>query len=119
MARQFGIITTSSGVSSIVIQSIQIGDSVETANAMDEKGNITDINAYGKKNSVTIKGLVDGSVSASSGDVITVGSDSYIITSFQKSESNTGYAEVDVTAEGAPGVTPVGPITSSGSSDGD
>ena len=56
MARQFGIITTSSGVSSIVIQSIQIGDSVETANAMDENGNITDINAYGKKNSVTIKG---------------------------------------------------------------
>lgn len=115
MARQFGVITTSAGVSSIVIQSLQIGNSVETAQAMDENGNITDINGYGKKNSVTIKGLVDGSVTAAAGDNITVGSDTYIITSFQKSESNTGYAEVDVTAEGAPGVTPVGPVTSSGS----
>lgn len=117
MARQFGIITTSAGVSSIVIQSLQIGSSVETAQAMDELGNITDINGYGAKKSVTIKGLVDGSVSADAGDIITVGSDSYIITSFQKSESNTGYAEVDVTAEGAPDVTPVGPQTSSGSGD--
>ena len=111
MARQFGIVTTSSGVSSIVIQSIQIGTSVETANAMDEKGNITDINGYGAKNSVTIKGLLDGSISVAAGDIITVGSDSYIITSAQVSESNTGYAEVDISAEGAPSVTPVGPTT--------
>jgi len=111
MARQFGIVTTSTGVSSIVIQSIQEGSSIETAQAMDENGNITDINGYGAKNSVTIKGLVDGSVTAKAGDVISVGSDSYIITSFTKSQSNNGYAEVDISAEGAPGVTPVGPTT--------
>ena len=113
MARQFGIITTNTGVSSIVIQSIQIGSSVETAQAMDEHGKIIDINGYGAKNTINIKGLVDGSVSAKAGDVITAEGGSYIITSFQKSESNTGYAEVDVTAEGAPGVTPVAPQTSS------
>ena len=113
MARQFGIVTTSSGVTSIVIQSIQIGNSVETANAMDENGNITDINGYGKKNSVTIKGLLDGTVAVAAGDIITVGSDSYIITSVQISESNTGYAEADISAEGAPGVTPVGPTSGS------
>ena len=113
MARQFGIVTTSTGVSSIVIQSLQHGTSAETAQAMDEKGNITDINGYGKKTSVTIKGLLDGSVDVAAGDIITVGSDSYIITSVTVSESNTGYAEADISAEGAPGVTPVGPISGS------
>lgn len=115
MARQFGIVTTSTGVTSIVIQSLQYGTSVETANAMDENGVITDINGYGKKTSVTIKGLLDGSIGVAAGDIITVGSDSYIITSVQVSESNTGYAEADISAEGAPGVTPVGPSSGSGS----
>ena len=46
MSRQFGILTTSAGVSSVVIQSLQIGNSIETAQAMDELGNITDINGY-------------------------------------------------------------------------
>lgn len=115
MARQFGIVTTSTGVTSIVIQSLQYGTSVETANAMDENGVIIDINGYGKKTSVTIKGLLDGSIGVAAGDKIEVNSESYIITSVQVSESNTGYAEVDISAEGAPGVTPTGPSSGSGS----
>ena len=115
MARSFGIVTTSAGVTGIVITSFQGGTSVETANAMDEHGNITDINGYGMKTTVSIKGLLDGSCSVAAGDVITVSSASYIVTSVNTSETNTGYAEVDISAEGAPGVTPVGPVTSSGS----
>lgn len=120
MARQFGIISSSTGVTGIVIQSIQKGSSLETANAMDEHGNITDINGYGKKVTVNIKGLLNGGSSIDAGSAITVGTDTYIITSAQVSESNTGYVEADITAEGAPGVTPVGPISGSSTvTDGD
>ena len=110
MAVQFGIVTTATGVGSIIIQSIKFNGSVQTAQALDEFGNIIAINGYSKAVSGSMQVLLDGSVEVAAGDIITVGSFSVIVTGVDKSETNTGYAEATINFEGAPGVTPVGPI---------
>ena len=109
MAVQFGVVTTATGVGSIIIQSITSNDSVQTAQALDELGNIVAINGYSRANSGSIQALLDGSISVAAGDTITIGGEEKIVTGVDLNETNTGYAEATISFEGAPGVTPVGP----------
>lgn len=111
MAVQFGIVTTATGVGSVVIQSITTNDNVQSAQALDEKGNIIAINGYSRSNSGSMQVLLDGTIEVHAGDVITVGGASKLITGVDITESNTGYAEATISYEGAPGVTPEGPQT--------
>lgn len=109
MAVQFGIVTTATGVGEVILQSMTSNDSVQTAQALDEFGNIVAINGYSRATSGSMQVLLNGEVSVKSGDNISVGSDSMIVTGVDKSETNTGYAEATISFEGAPGVTPEGP----------
>lgn len=109
MAVQFGIVTTATGVGTVVIQSISSNESVQTAQALDEFGNIIAVNGYSAAVSGSMQVLLDGSLEVAAGDIITIGGNSVIITGIDKSETNTGYAEATISYEGAPGVTPVGP----------
>ena len=102
MARQFGIITTVTGASSIIIQSLNKKSTVEIAEARDENGKIIDLKAYSKGESVDIKALLDSTtVTTEAGQTLTIGSKSYIIESTDQAETNTGWVEVSLTARTA------------------
>ena len=106
MARKFGIITTVTGVESIIIQSINKKTSVEIAEARDEDGHVTDLKAYSKGQSVDIRALLDADrVSTEAGQTLTIGTKTYIIESTDQAETNTGWVEVSLTARTADSAT--------------
>ena len=100
--RQFGIITnTSGGVASLIVPNgIQSQNSVETAEARDSAGKVTDIVAYSKSRTVTFRGLLnDTEYSFDAGSTITVGSETYLVESRDINEQNTAFVEVTITAK--------------------
>lgn len=118
MARQFGIITTSAGVTGIVTNSLSTKESADVAEARDETGKVTDVKAYSRRTTYDVKGVLDSaSLSVHAGDTITLGGKTCIVKSVDVSESNTGFAEGTVSAEAVDDATPVayGSGTSSGS----
>lgn len=111
MSVQFGIVTTADGIGAVILQGATKTDSIQTAEAMDEHGNVIAIHGYGRKTGGSFSALLDGEVTAKSGDVVTVGGESKILTNVQTTEGNTTYAEGSIDYDGAPGVVPVGPIS--------
>lgn len=103
MARQFGIISTPSGtVSGLVVTSFTSSTSAEIAEARNEQGHVTDLKAYSKGTSVSVRGLLDNTeVSVSAGDIFTLNSVDYIIESVNRTETNTAYIEIDFSARTA------------------
>ena len=102
MARQFGIITTTTGISGIVVNSFSRNKSAEIAEARNEKGEVTDLKAYSKGETISVTGLLDAeSLTIEPGSKLTLGGKDYIIESVDQSETNTGYAEVTLSARTA------------------
>ena len=102
MARQFGIITTTSGIASIVVTSFSTSHSAEIAEARDEEGKVTDLKAYSRGVSVSVRGYLDASeVSIDAGDVLSLNGKDYLVESVNVSETNTNFVEVDFTARTA------------------
>ena len=102
--RKFGIVTSTTGLSSgICVNSLDWNQSVETANALNEKGQVTDVAAYSRKSTVTVTGVQDTAKGtlAKAGDKLTLASKDYLITSVAKKESNSTFVEVTITAESA------------------
>ena len=58
MARQFGIITTTTGISGIVVNSFSRNKTAEIAEARNEKGEVTDLKAYSKGETISVTGLL-------------------------------------------------------------
>lgn len=102
--RQFGIVTDVSGITAgIMINSLDFGETVETAEARNELGQIVDIAAYSNSKTVSIQGLMDtakGSV-ATAGSIITLDGKQWLIDNVQKRESNTGFVELTISARTA------------------
>lgn len=106
MARQFGIITTVSGITSLVVTSFSEKQNVQIAEARDSQGKITDLKAYSQGVTVNIKGYLDSaSCDVHAGDTLDLGGKSYIIETVSRNESNTAFAEVDITARAADSAT--------------
>ena len=100
MARQFGIITTSAGVTGIVTNSMSTKESADVAEARDENGKVTDVKAYSRRTTFDIRGVMDSaSIAVHAGDSVTLGGKTCIVKSVDVSESNTGFAEASVSAE--------------------
>ena len=59
MARQFGIITGTTGYTGIVVTSLDKQTTVEVAEARDSSGKVTDQKAYSKKTTYSVTGLLD------------------------------------------------------------
>ena len=105
MAKQFGIVTTATGVSSIVVTSFSETSNVEIAEARDGQGKVTDMQAYSRNKTVAIKGFLDGSTIVEAGSVLTLNGVSYIVESVTRNETNTGFVEVDISAKSADSAT--------------
>ena len=102
MARQFGIITTVSGITSVVVTSFSEKQNVQIAEARDSRGQITDLKAYSLGVTVHIKGYLDNTTcDVQAGDTLELGGRHYIIESISRNETNTAYAEVDITGRSA------------------
>ena len=102
MARQFGIITTVSGITSVVVTSFSEKQNVQIAEARDSRGQITDLKAYSLGVTVHIKGYLDNTAcDVQAGDTLELGGRHYIIESISRNETNTAYAEVDITGRSA------------------
>lgn len=102
MARQFGIITTVSGITSIVVTSYSEKQNVQIAEARDSQGKVTDLKAFSQGSTVNIKGyLEDSTTIVQAGNTLDLNSRHYIIESVVRNEKNTAFAEVDITARTA------------------
>jgi len=100
MARQFGIISTVSGFTGVVVTSFDKQTTVEVAEARDGSGKVTDQKAYSRTTTLTATCLLDSAdYSVAAGDSITFDSVSYLITNVTVREQNTEFATVTITAE--------------------
>lgn len=105
MARQFGIITSTEGLQAgIVVNSFTFNEASESAQARNEKGQITDIAGYSRATTLSIQGLLDtaqGNDLVKAGNKITIGGKDYFIQSVDKTESNTDFVQVSISARTA------------------
>lgn len=96
--RKFGVTSVSGEIGQgCIANSLDFTNEVETAEARNEKGQIIDIAAFSKKTSVSIRGLYtnDG---VEPGSVITIDGKDFLVTSANKTESNTAFQECTVNA---------------------
>lgn len=109
MARKFGIITNLEGLQAgIMVNSLSYDESCETAEARNERGQIVDIASYSRGVSVSIQGVLDESEGVSlvkAGNKITLDGKDFLIESVSKSESNTDFVQVDISARSADDAT--------------
>lgn len=104
-ARIFGVTSDVSGLSQgIIANSLNFNDSVETAEARNEKGEIIDIAAFSKGTTVDIQGVYTGT-GVKAGQTITIGSDDFLVTSVSRTEANTAFQEASVSARRADSAT--------------
>lgn len=104
MARRFGIITNVAGLQcGITVNSVGRGDSVEVAEARDEKGRVTDLKAFSRGDTVSIQGVVDdekGDI-VKSGSKLTLEGKEYLVESVDKPEQHTAFYEATIIARTA------------------
>lgn len=109
MARQFGIITSTQGLQAgIVVNSLTFNETSESAEARNAQGQITDIAGYSRATTLSIQGLLDTTESVSlvkAGNKITIGNKDYLIQSVDKTESNTDFVQVSISARTADAAT--------------
>ena len=100
-ARIFGITTNLSGTigDGIIANSISFTNSVQTAEARDEKGKLLDLAAYSEGKEVSIDGLFVGNGIAA-GSKITLGDRDYLVSNTTKNETNTDFQRGSVSATG-------------------
>lgn len=101
MSRQFGIITTTTGITGIVVNSLTTNNTAEIAEARNEKGQVTDLKAYSKGETISVTGLLDGDVTVEAGAKLTLGEKDYIIETVDRNETNIGFVEVSLSARTA------------------
>ena len=109
----FGTAAYKNAVAGLIITSIKFGSNAQAAEAMDEEGNIIQVDMYGKKQTVNIEGTVSSGTTLAlvAGADLTVSGTTYKIESVEVTSTNTGHTNASITAS-----APV-PAASSGSGD--
>ena len=96
----FGTAAYNGAVTGLIITSIKIGSTAQAAEAMDESGNIIQVDMYGKKNTVQIEGTVSSGTTLALvvGAVLAINGISYKIESVEVTSTNTGHTSASITA---------------------
>ena len=99
-AINFGTAAFKGDVAGLIITSIKFGSNAQAAEAMDEEGNIIQVNMYGKKQTVNIEGTVSSGTTLAlvAGADLTVGGVTYKIESVEVTSTNTGHTSASITA---------------------
>lgn len=101
MSTKFGIITSIDQLQAgITVNSLDTDETVQTAEARNETGAITDITAFSNRKNVSIQGVMTGNTAdlATAGSIITLGGVDWLITNVTRAESNTDYVQVTISA---------------------
>lgn len=101
MSTKFGIITSIDQLQAgITVNSLDTQQTVQTAEARNETGAITDITAFSNRKTVSIQGVMTGNTAdlATAGSIITLGGVDWLITNVIRAESNTDYVQVTISA---------------------
>ena len=96
----FGTATYKNAVTGLIITSIKFGSTAQSAEAMDEEGNIIQVDMYGKKQTVNIEGTVSSGTTLAlvAGADLTIDSVTYKIESVEVTSTNTGHTNASITA---------------------
>ena len=96
----FGTAAFQGAVTGLIITSIKFGSNAQAAEAMDEEGNIIQVDMYGKKQTVNIEGTVSSGTTLAlvAGADLTIGSVTYKIESVEVTSTNTGHTNASITA---------------------
>lgn len=99
-ARVFGVTTELSGLGTgIIANGITYNDTVDVAEARDEKGKLLDLAPYSQGEEITIDGLFVGT-GVAVGSKISLGAKDYLVSNASKTESNTAFQTQQITARG-------------------
>lgn len=100
MARIFGVVSTASGISAVVIHGITSTQKADIAEAKGADGRVTDRKVVSVTKTVEVKGLIDGTMTVAAGDKITAGSiTDGLITDITITEVNNEYQAFTCTVE--------------------
>ena len=102
--RAFGIVTSVAGLTAgICVNSLDTTESVDVAEARDEKGKITDLAGYSQRREITVTGVLDSAKGTlvTAGSKLTLGGKDYLVNSVQRRESNQNFVEVTLGCTGA------------------
>ena len=96
----FGTAAFKGAVTGLIITSIKFGSNAQSAEAMDEDGNIIQVDMYGKKQTVNIEGTVSSGTTLAlvAGADLTIDSVTYKIESVEVTSTNTGHTSASITA---------------------
>ena len=96
----FGTAAFKGAVTGLIITSIKFGSNAQSAEAMDEDGNIIQVDMYGKKQTVNIEGTVSSGTTLAlvAGADLTIDSVTYKIESVEVTSTNTGHTNASITA---------------------
>lgn len=104
-ARFFGITSSVSGLSQgLIANSLSFNESVESAEARNEKGEIIDIAAFSKQKTVDVNGVYVGS-GVEPGTIVSIGGEDYLVTNSTKNENNTTFQEGSISCRNADNAT--------------
>lgn len=108
MAVIFGLASFKNQVAGLHLQTVTYGETASTAEAIDEDGNIEQVDVYAKKRTIQCEGnVVDGStLGLSVGGDLTVGGNIYKIDSVSIKESVNGHKTATISGSA--------PMTASG-----
>ena len=113
MAIIFGLASFKGAVTGLHLTSVQYGENASTAEAVDEDGNIEQVDVYAKKRTIQAQGNVvsGGDISALTvGGTVTFGGKSYRITSVGCAEAPNAHKTFSLSGE-APMVTGGGAVS--------
>lgn len=96
----FGTAAFNGAVTGLIITSIKEGSTAQAAEAMDESGNIIQVDMYGKKYTLQVEGTVSSgtTLGLKAGGTLTIGSNTYTIESVEVTSTNTGHTSASITA---------------------
>lgn len=95
----FGTAEFESACAGIYITSLKEGETSQSADVMDNSGNVVQTDRYGKKKTLQIEGTVKGDIAAVTvGGTLTVNTTVYTIDSVDKTHTNTGHYTVSISA---------------------
>ena len=96
----FGTAAFKGAVTGLIITSIRQGSTAQSAEAMDEEGNIIQVDMYGKKNTVLIEGTVSSGTTLAlvAGADLTIAGVTYKIESVDVISTNTGLTNASISA---------------------
>lgn len=111
MAVTFGLASYAGAVTGLHLQTVTYGETASTAEAIDESGNIEQVDVYAKKRTIQCEGnVVSGTtLSLTVGGTLTVGGNTFTIDSVSIKETVNGHKTASISGSAPIAATTTNP----------